>query len=369
MDYAKPELASGWNGKSIEVNHDYFRELTKKRGRTLGMIITKTLNEAIKYSRQGKGTRRIYAEEVGSRGEREFLVMSQEVFIDFYQFLKPGQHFYEVLGSDWWKKGFWDIDYWDRTREGEESREERKERTVLAIIMELIKGFYDRGFTLCRDDFVILDSSSKTKISFHLILQNGPWFEENQDIECITRKCFYRNDEPEKEFAVKTHGKITSIVDTTVYGMNQNFRIWQSSKFGSDNTLEISSLDRFTLGLKDGSQKLTSTLINGDRKEGERANLASERKITKNPPLDQSDFHVNGSIREAVSRNCDTGIANCRRLSNHTILINTMQNMFCEVAKRVHSSNRTYLLMNTETGHIFKKCHKCVDQILCSFKV
>ena len=338
------------------------------------MLITPSLTEAIKACNLGKGSKRIFAEEVGQKGERNFMVTTPEIFADFYNFISPGQHFYEVLSEDHPKKAFWDIDMWEDTTQGTE-RDLLKENLILDIIMELVKSFFEIGYIICRDDFVILDSSSNQKISFHLILHRGPRFHNCKEIGEITKQTFYSGNEPKKQFSVSIDGTPNGVVDLKVYRSNQNFRIWKSSKFGKDATLEISNLDRLLKNIDNEEEKLLATLISGNKGEP-----CIDQPISNFVPHPKSNPHtmkqnpntitnVDKIVHVAIQEVSGTTISNCKILNPHTILINTKKNMICENVKRIHRRNRTYFLMNTDSGRIFKKCHKCTEQILSSFKI
>ena len=338
------------------------------------MIITPSLTEAVRACNLGNGSKRIFAEEVGPKGERNFIVTTAKTFADFYNFISPGQHFYEVLSGNHPKKAFWDIDLWDNATQGTE-RDILKENLILRIIMELVISFSEIGYTLCRDDFIILDSSSSQKISFHLILHKGPRFHNCKEIGEITRQTFYSGNEPKKEFSVSVDGIPKGIVDLRVYGSNQNFRIWKSSKFGKTATLKISNHDRLLRNIDNEEEKLLATLINGNKEDpcidqpGTNPIPRSKDKFRIKNQNPNTNTTVEKIVHVAIQELSGTTISNCKILNPHTILINTKKKMICENVKRTHRRNRTYFLMNTDSGRIFKKCYKCTEHILSSFKI
>ena len=338
------------------------------------MIITPSLSEAIRACNLGNGSKRIFAEELSPKGERNYMVTSIKTFTDFYNFISPGQHFYEVLSGNHPKKAFWDVDMWEEVTQGTE-RDLLKENLILSIIMELAKAFFEIGYTICRDDFAILDSSTNQKISYHLILHNGPRFHNCREIGEITRQTFYSGNEPKKEFSVSVDGTSKGIVDLRVYGSNQNFRLWRSSKFGKDAILKVSSLDRLLRNIDNEEDKLLATLINANKEE-----TCIDNPVTcpvtyskNNSRIKKQDQNMNTIVDKivhvAIQELSGTTISNCKILNSHTIRINTKKNMICENIKRAHKRNRTYFLFNKDSGRIFKKCYKCTGRILSSFKI
>ena len=179
-----------------------------------------------------------FSEQISLSGARKFSNMDQDLFYDWYIGNTRKCH-YEVITLDKPKKLFLDIDL-DKTDTDIVSLGE--------LVINLIKFSSVcitrlTGIEINREDWLLLNSSSETKGSFHAVLAH-----EHLRFQSITNMkslVLYLIDSFETEIGPLTTKKGSSkkIVDTGCYSNNQNLRLIFSSKLGSSRTLEVDDRD------------------------------------------------------------------------------------------------------------------------------
>ena len=333
------------------------------------MKLANSIKEASRMKSLGRSEKTIFAEEIGEEGQRQFWVTHKKTFIDFYTSLRDGYSFYEIIDEDSLLRGYWDIDIF-RT-EGEYDGE-HEDSFILKIIMKINEALFQRGFTTCRDDFTILESSTSVKFSVHLILSDVFWFQSKDEIMRFTKECFFTEEGPVQDFSYVRKGKVEGIIDLNVYGNKQNFRLWKSCKKGKRNILKISHLDRRMLLLGDDKARLEATLIQGQTINVKKPVLDREMKDGSGEKTDEKYTVVNrifisSEMKHIIFKEFGVNVTGEKRISTDTVLIYIDSNMKCDIVGRLHSRNNTYLLLNIVTMEIFKKCHHCQGMILRRF--
>ena len=112
---------------------------------------------------------------------------------------------------------------------------------LLNEILNTYNNIFSKAFKLEIDfkDFVILDSTSNEKISFHIVVNNGKYFINNEQ-----QKEFIKYVKT-MDITLSSNIKINDIVDSSVYNCNKNFRMLNQSKIGKDSTFKITSDHKF----------------------------------------------------------------------------------------------------------------------------
>ena len=316
------------------------------------------LKNAIRSSTIGKHRKRIFAEEIGGGGKRQYWVSRLETFLEFYSTLSPGSSFYEVIEDDTWVKGYWDIDQ----QKTEHSKESDYDAIIKKVIEHITKELQNENIKCNLDNFAILDSSTDKKLSVHLILNDIKWFKGKNELLDFTKRIFFINDIPKDEFAYTHNGTMTSIIDLKVYGKFQNFRLIGSRKFGKTKDLEISRLDD-RLNFLNKNEVLLSTLVQGEPIEGFIENKHKDHMTTDQLNAKRNETSTGSNrwtkLTKTIETIFETKVKGYVDLNENTVLIQTNNRMICERINRFHKSNHTYLLLNTITMVIVKKCHKC----------
>ena len=330
------------------------------------MIFTYKLKDACRQSRLGNNRKRIFSEEVGSEGTRKFWVASQKSFLDFYSTLSPGASFYEIIEDDTWVKGYWDG---DKYKPENPQLKDKDDHVIMQIIKQIQSGLEEEGIKSELENFAILDSSTQTKLSVHIILNEVKWFKTKVRVLDFTRKHFFEDDLPKKEYSVNFNGFTCSIIDLKVYGKLQNFRLIFSKKFGKEKILGVSRLDSRLCFLNE-LETIESTIVQGMPIEGFNpeitVNPLSESLLNKATKKSCSEKW--SKLTKTIENRFNMSVRDYTELNGNTVLVLSRNRMTCERIGRVHKSNHTYLLINIDTMVVVKKCHKC-ESVLDSYKI
>ena len=330
------------------------------------MNFTYKLKDACRLSRLGKNRKRIFSEEIGSGGVRKFWVVSQKSFLEFYSTLSPGSSFYEIIEDDTWVKGYWDV---DASKLDNPHLKDKDDHVIMQIIKQIQTGLEEEGIVCELDNFAILDSSTQTKLSVHIILNDVKWFRSKHRVLDFTRKYFFEDDLPKEEYSVNSNGFTCSIIDLKVYGKFQNFRLIFSKKFDKEKILGISKLDTRLCFLNE-IEVIESTIVQGIPIEGFTPEVTINpltesllNKATKKPCSEKWS-----KLTKTIENRFNMSIKDYVELNLDTVLVLSRNRMTCERIGRVHKSNHTYLLLNIGTMVVVKKCHKC-ESVLDSYKI
>ena len=233
------------------------------------------------------------------------------------------------------------------------------------------------------EDCLVLDSSSVTKYSSHVIFQKIV-FCNNEVCGQFVREFIASLSEQELEVITVNdkHGIKVSIIDTSVYSKNRMFRLVYSSKYGQQRPLLVSEMDLSTLifiennkdtsGIEDKLEEFVfySSLITFFKEPPVildcqfqliRSKFSSERKVVKSEASFKSKFPL---VDDCVS-NIVGGYQNIRnihgRQGSNVILYEIKSFKYCQKAERCHSNNNIYFLYNSFSNVLTQSCHneKC----------
>ena len=178
------------------------------------------------------------AEQISLGGARRFANMSQKDFIEWY-LSNIRKHFFEIITEDKTKKLFMDIDI---------ARSETDIKNPGELVINLIKLssatiYRLTNIEVSREDWLVLNSSSNTKASYHIILNHVHL--RFMDIGKMRSLVEYLITSFENEVGSLDTKRNSNkkIVDLSCYSKNQNFRFMYSSKLGKPNTLELDDRD------------------------------------------------------------------------------------------------------------------------------
>ncbi|EYC10427.1 hypothetical protein Y032_0055g2551 [Ancylostoma ceylanicum] len=173
-----------------------------------------------------------------SAGERRYLVSTLERFWAWYSCLKE-RHLYELITESTPCRLYFDLEY------SKSSNPDIDHEMAYNHFMDTVKHLLKSEFDLevdPRKDFLVLDSSTDSKFSAHVIchLPNRYLFPSNTHIRPFCNRLLevLLEDAPVKIW--NSDGtKETVLFDNAVYTKNRNFRLYLSSKLGKETVLKL----------------------------------------------------------------------------------------------------------------------------------
>ncbi|CAI4228005.1 unnamed protein product [Auanema sp. JU1783] len=202
--------------------------------------------EFLKSSEQLHRNLRIFSYEFidKTEGERRYLVTTLSRFWLWYK-VKSQRHIYELLYEEFPCRLYFDLEFYKDANP--DINEEVMYSHFCEVVRDELKSTFDISITP-EKNFLVLDSSSESKFSAHVIchFDDGSLFPNSASLR---RFC---HDLTEKLKASSPHKLVDSsgekevtIIDPAVYTKNRNFRLFLSSKLGSDRVLKVSKLCKF----------------------------------------------------------------------------------------------------------------------------
>ena len=208
-----------------------------------------TQREALKKFEEDVNVFRLFSFEVSVGGSRRYIVCPVEVFWTKYQVVTK-RNFYEVICNKVPSKLYCDLEFEKLNNEDKDGYE--MTRSLQNAIFRKLKT--DHGISVNQDDCLVLESSNCTKFSIHLVFFTVV-FKTNKDCGLFMQQVL--SDLPESTYEVYKEapkgksGKIVkSFVDLTVYSSVQQFRLFESSKFGQSRPFKVSVFDTSTEDLR-----------------------------------------------------------------------------------------------------------------------
>ena len=242
-----------------------------------------------------------------------------------------------------------------------------------SLVEELITIFVNHSNSVnnvncTRSDVLVLDSSNAIKNYFHLIFKSVVFANNRCCLQFIQNVLKSLSPVQKKKIAyVDVHGNSNLIIDLSVYGRNQNFRIISSSKFGKNTPL-----------------KLVSSNENADNKLTFFESLVSDRTLVVNTMSIENEQVKNGNVpalksidpSSRTSEFCELDKLVQKQIGPGSILktriyenVNTSKSMilynvkgfrYCDNIKRAHVSNSIYFIADVFKNCIYQKCYDCV---------
>ena len=335
----------------------------------------------------------LFAEEVSDRGARRFFTNTYLSFGRDMAERAPGSHFYEVIqeGQPCWL--YFDLEF---------SKIVNPQLDADEVLVQFRRGLKDfcakEGVQYDESLTVVLDSSTESKFSKHVIVKSLA-FEDNiqaggfvhtfvehtrvlrQERGSDSDLLFVRGDCEEAE-ATKT------VVDTSVYTRNRNFRVLRQSKCGKNTPLQLEE-GGVVVHESDSVecqvvQTLASFVPNGTKvlPVDSRYEVRAVRQRAPGRSLDVVDMPE--ELRKVTSRMVEawdkmrakkerctwppTTIGNIWRPQNGTgrfFTITLCNNRFCLARGRSHRSNNVYLKVDLHRGEFEQRCFDRED---CSWR-
>ena len=218
-----------------------------------------------------------------------------------------------------------------------------------------------------RSDVLVLNSSNAVKNSFHLIFKSVVFANNRcckQFIQYVLNSL--TPSEIEKISYVNSCGNSNLIIDLSVYGKNQNFRMISSSKFGKNTQLKLVSsctdiddqLTFFESFVSDRNLVVnTVSIVNEPVKHQNVQVLKSNDPFSKTTKFYDIDQLVQKQIGLGTITN--TKIFENQCTSKPMIVYNIKGFRYCENIRRAHKSNSIYFVADVLKRCIFQKCYDC----------
>ena len=200
--------------------------------------------DALEYCRVNSENLSVFAIEVGSGGQRQFLVSNDEDFWSMYQ-SKKVKNFYEVIPLFRKSKLYFDLEFSKTLNPHKDS--EFMVRRLIGLVKEKLRSEYE--FKIEDHECLCLESSNESKFSVHLIFYSV-LFASNLECGAFVKRVLNQMTEENKAcFQVSSfRAKDSSIdhksfVDVAVYSKNRNLRLYLSSKKAQFRPLLLSPMD------------------------------------------------------------------------------------------------------------------------------
>jgi hypothetical protein len=333
----------------------------------------------------------------------EFLLVAN--YVEFYKLIResPEQHLYEVIYGN--QKPHFDVDMeLDRVLNEENENplnfgDEYKQllqtdrqsficNVFLKIICQSIYDMFSKMYPVAFDaekQFVITDSSTKDKISFHIVLDSI--FHRS----CQESKVFY--DATVANIAMKDKNFDTKVIDSAVYKRNQQFRTLWSNKIGKSNAKKyyrgapVEIIDKNGNVLKLGTKSFLKDYEGGDvcvelevfarslvsntiactglrtaRFEATPTMNGTKKNTQENPKLSDeiSDKAWNLFKGTELSKTDGKLMFRMRQVNSNRILLQKLNGYHCPVCDRKHETENPYLTV-TEYSAVFFNCRRAMD--------
>uniref|UniRef100_A0A0K0G217 DNA-directed primase/polymerase protein n=1 Tax=Strongyloides venezuelensis TaxID=75913 RepID=A0A0K0G217_STRVS len=211
-------------------------------------------SEAMDVYNKDKSNLRIFSYENPTskcQGSRKYMTTELSKFVKWYLNTKEEiRNFYEIIPIDTPCRLYFDLEYSKEQNPDVDSRE-LFDKFCLTV-KDLLKSEYNIEVDI-EKSFLILESSTQTKFSLHVIihLPDQQLFSSNVEMKKFTDFLYITM--LEKDIALVYNGKVNNIgekikvpiFDPAVYTKNRNFRLYLSCKLGKNIYLKLSDWCKF----------------------------------------------------------------------------------------------------------------------------
>ncbi|XP_065200481.1 DNA-directed primase/polymerase protein-like [Planococcus citri] len=326
-----------------------------------------------------------------SNGTRAFLAAHPLTFWHYdEQREMKDRHSYEIIREFKTCKLYFDLEYEISKNRNHNGR--RMVKNFIHLVMSALKYKYDIECNF--DDVLILDSTTESKFSCHLIFQlKKCYFRDNYNVGYFVKQLCHEirlwiiaGTENEnllllpfvdlpygdiEEFEViDSKGNKTLFCDEAVYSKNRHFRLYKSTKFGKNAPLLESPDNKFVcensedmflhslitwisgkeshVCVEFAPNKLHYSLKIYHRTSNYHNQMAENPQKSPFPELDQCILdivHPGKIYRSAFFK------------ENNTIVYDIVGNRFCWNIGRVHKSNNVKYVIDLHTLTYYQKCY------------
>ena len=333
----------------------------------------------------------------------EFCVMDN--YVEFYKLIQESEekHYYEIIYGN--QKPHFDIDlevarvldpeHENALRFGEQDgqllsvdRQTFVSRVLLKKICQAIYDMFSKMYPVAFDaerQFVITDSSTTDKLSFHIVL-DGIFHRSCQESKVLYDAVVAHLTILDKEFD-------TRVIDSAVYKRNQQFRTLWSSKIGKPNAKKYYNLQPIEIVSKDGTvlrlgtknflkdyegedvctplevfaRSLVSNTIACTGLRTARADTALTAAKPKKATVEVQKLADEVSkeawelfSRTELSKTDGKVMFKVRQVNSNRIILQKSGAYHCPVCDRKHDAENPYLTVNDDMS-VFYHCRRAMD--------
>jgi|TARA_B110000208_G_C11787576_1_gene436172 hypothetical protein len=307
----------------------------------------------------------VIAEDIAASGAKCFHVDTLSNFAKKYSLKKMKKHWYEILLENKPSRLYFDIE---------------STKTVVDI-QALIQSLYQNTVIFLKANgsdivptFEVLDSSSPSKSSFHVICTNV-YLQNVYHVGAFVRRWVCQLSWENETYNANTD---LDVIDTAVYTKNRMFRVKGSTKFGSTRVLKH-RLPWSSLLVQ--LPPTTNNIFKCAEVDGSRA------FATSSPPRDLFEYDADNGVWitkkthfDSISDNCSTHCplltplfdwmddhlqAKLQRytqsLTNDGIIMIYSHSKKCQVVEKgtdfEHRGNHIFFLIDLNQRMVFQHCH------------
>ena len=257
------------------------------------------------------------------------------------------------------------------------------EELLIKLIQNVSSNLYVQyNISSSIEEVLILDSSTEKKFSSHLIFPKIV-FENNILCGVFVKNILDKLSKEEVEMLslIDSHNKKKSIVDCSVYSLNQNFRIIFSSKFGKKTALKLSRINQFKLKNVQLELFLESLVCDKDLEVNIHSSIRDQDSKPVLSKINDADCfysdtcsNLSTKLRDVISpsvssklsdiekylkSNINQGkISNVKFFENRNIVIFDVKNFrFCHNIGREHKRNNIYYVYDINKMVLYQKCY------------
>ena len=317
-------------------------------------------------------------------------------FVSKYLSIPPlERHFYEIIRHRIPCRPYLDLEFAKSCNENADG--DAMTRTIIDCMTKRLAQVY--GVAVSPVDFLVLDSSTQTKFSRHVILNHQDVvFLDNNHVGAFIRSCVACGGEAlwvrKKDGA--SENQMSCFVDLAVYTKNRAFRMYLSSKQGRASVLEPGPFNQFPFDDSTNAsvaeflkQSLVSvptatvwTCIVASLNDApsvrelehqfgsgsapppnHRANSGARIRRSRHPAVNgpPSPFPlIDDQVCRIATSACPRACARVRSWAldeeTSTLRLDIADNRYCFNARRAHKSNHVYYVVDIARGTIVQRC-------------
>ena len=299
-------------------------------------------------------------------GRRRFVSCPYSEFCKKYLALDPELcHFFEVIREDIPARLYFDIDVKKSPLFSIASF------ILIDMLLKCLDHFlYDKfGLRCNQDEVLILDSSSNEKFSLHFIFPKVIFY-NNLEVGLFVKAM--ANTAPDFLFMTTGDESKTSFVsDLSVYTRNRHFRLWKSSKLGSNRFLRIAEENKYPI--TSSEQVFFDSVISLPRFKNDQGLLRFQSSPEQQVRVMPLSTVTSNSL--PVTRYPDLYQFVLRHIRAHPkyahvtipeiiehphgrwLTFPIKGSKWCDHVNRCHKNNRPYFSVSLDTSCIYAMCH------------
>lgn len=293
----------------------------------------------------------VVAEDIDASGKKRFYADSVANLAVLYSKLRQ-HHWYECLQENRPTRLFLDV----------ESNGHVDIKEMVDFLSDMVKVFWGANGIDTTPIFQVLDSSSSTKTSYHVICTNF-YLKNVYHVGAFVRRCV---------LTMVINKRESESIDTGVYTLNRMFRVNRSTKFGSQRCLkhdlpwnqllvQSPSPEHYNVHWCDeidGSTPRSTSSPPEDLFEHDGERWVSKRKKCVTSPTINTECLLLEPILDFLDQDlhADLNRYNQKMTENGLFMINAASKC-CQIAQRNHNGNHIWFGINIINQTVQQHCY------------